>query len=238
MYSLTNSPSSDTIEDCDSGFGYCVYMDLKARIFQARKDAGMTQQAFAEAVGFSRGAVAQWESGEVRPRHSTLTKIAKATGKDIRWLESGIDAANTGMWVVGEVAAGAWKEAAAMLKPYSLPVTPHPQYPADAQRLYRISGNSVNRVVADGEYIHCIDIMRADAPPVSGDLVVVRRMEHGKAEYSAKRYLRINGRAVLRPESTDPEHQGDLILDGDDSTEIEITDIVIAKWQPISRGSL
>ena len=237
MYSLTNSPSSDTIDDYDPALRYENFMDLKARIFHARKEAKLTQQELADAVKKTRGAVAQWESGEVRPRHSTLTLIAEVTGKDIRWIESGVDSENSGMWVVGEVAAGSWKEAAAMLKPYSLPVTPHPHYPAEAQRLYRISGQSVNKLVQDGEYVHCVDIHKADTRPVSGDLVIVRRMDHGRAEYSAKRYLRIDGKAILRPESDDPEFQADLIIDGDDAVDIEITDIVIAKWKPISRGS-
>lgn len=236
MYSFANLPSSHTIGECDDGLGYDGLMELKARIFQARTDAKMTQEQLAAATGKTRSAVAQWESGEVRPRHTTLTLIAQATGKDIRWLESGVDIDNTGLWVVGEVAAGAWKEAAAMLKPYPLPVTPHPHYPADAQRLYRIAGNSVNKLVGDGEYVHCVDVMKADTAPVSGDLVIVRRLEHGLAEYTAKRYLRINGRDILRPESDDPEHQADLALDGTDDAEVKITDIVIAKWKPIARG--
>lgn len=237
MYSLTNLPSSHTIDVCGGELGYPVPMELNARILKARSDAGMTQEQLAQATGKTRGAVAQWESGDVRPRHSTLTLIAQATGKDIRWLESGVDVENTGLWVVGEVAAGAWKEASAMLKPYPLPVTPHPHYPAEAQRLYRIAGNSVNKLVGHGEYVHCIDIMKADTAPVSGDLVIVRRLEHGLAEYTAKRFLRIEGRAILRPESDDPQHQADLILDGSDDAQIEITDIVIASWKPISRGS-
>lgn len=211
-------------------------MELKERIYRARNDAGLTQQQLADAVKKTRGAVAQWESGDVRPRHSTLAAIAKATGKDVRWLESGVDAENTGLWVVGEVAAGSWKEAAAMLKPFTLPVTPHPAYPSDAQRIYRISGNSVNRVAPDGAYIHCVDIIRADTFPVSGDLVVVKRMRHGEAEYTAKRYLHLEGRKILRPESTDPNFQDDLEISGDDSVQIEITDIVIATWAPVSRG--
>lgn len=237
MYSLTNLPSSHTIGDYDDALGYEHRMDLAARIATARKEAKLTQQALADATGKTRSAVTQWESGEVRPRHSTLTLIAKATGKDIRWLESAVDPDNIGMWVVGEVAAGSWKEAAAMLKPYALPVTPHPHYPAESQRLYRIAGQSVNKLVQDGEYIHCIDVYKAETQPVSGDLVVVRRLDHGRAEYSAKRYLRIDGVAILRPESDDPEFQTDLVIEGDDAVDIEITDIVIAQWKPISRGS-
>lgn len=211
-------------------------MELKERIFKARKDAGLTQQELADAIGKTRGAVAQWESGEVRPRHSTLKLISNCTGKDLRWLESGVDAENTGLWVVGEVAAGHWKEAAALLKPYTLPVTPHPAYPAHAQRIYKIAGNSVNRIAPDGAYIHCVSVIDADTAPVSGDLVVVKRMRHGEAEYTAKRFLNLNGQKILRPESDDPNFQEDMEINGDDSVQIEITDVVIATWAPIPRG--
>lgn len=238
MYSLTNILSRETIEDFEKCIVYVREMELKMRIAMAREQANLTQEQLAKAVGVTRGAVTQWESGAIHPRPKTLTKIAKATGKDERWLVSGVDIDQIGLWCIGEVAAGSWREAAAMLKPYALPVTPHPQYPASAQRLYKVSGSSINRVVGDGEYIHCIDIHAADETPVSGDLVVVRRLEHGMAEYSVKRYLRIGGKVVLRPESDDPEFQDDLVLNGDDATEIAITDIVIAKWRPISRGSV
>lgn len=213
-------------------------LDLNARIYKARKDAGMTQAELAQSVGKTRGAVAQWESGEVRPRHATLKAIADATGKSLPWLENGVDAETVGLTVVGSVEAGMWKEGHITFKQYALPVTPHPDYPGHAQRLYKVSGNSVNRVVQDGEYVHCVDIAAADIAPVHGDLVIVRRMEHGLVEYTVKRLARNGDGAVLRPESNDPDHQVDIHLTGDESTEIQITDIVIAKWMPIARGSL
>ena len=68
-----------------------MQMDLKDRILSAREAANLTQQDLADATGKTRGAVAQWESGKTRPRHNALVAIASATGKDITWLESGID---------------------------------------------------------------------------------------------------------------------------------------------------
>lgn len=213
-------------------------LDLKARIYKARKDAKLTQAELASAVGKTRGAVAQWESGEVRPRHATLKAISDATGKSLPWLENGIDGEATGLTVIGSVEAGMWKEGHITFKQFALPVTPHPGYPGHAQRLYVVSGTSVNRVVQDGEYVHCVDIAAGDLSPVHGDLVIVRRMEHGLVEYTVKRLIR-NGKGwLLRPESDDPDHQDDIEMTGDDSTEISITDIVIAKWMPISRGSI
>ncbi len=242
MYSLTNSPSRETIEDCFEGAEYGAPMDLNARIFKARKDAKMTQEELAIAVKKTRGAVAQWESGDVRPRHSTLAAIAGATGADFHWLLNGgeIGTPAAGLRVVGEVAAGLWREGNAdftgrNLGTPTLPVAAHPDYPPHAQRLYKVVGTSINRVADDGEYLHAVDIHAADIKPEGGDLVIVRRLEHGKAEYTAKTLAYADGEWVLRPESYDPEWQKDIKAEGTDDTEVEITDIVIATWRPIAR---
>ncbi len=233
MYSSANVPSSHTDGDLQWSDEYVAPMELNARILKARKDAGMSQEALAEAVGKTRGAVAQWESGEVRPRHSTLVEIAKATGKSLVWLESGEETG--GLSVVGEVAAGVWKEGAATFRPYRQPVSPDPAYPIAAQRLYRVDGSSVNKLVASGEYVHTVDIHAAGIGFEDGDLVIVRRTRHGTAEYTAKLAIRVGAKWVLRPASDDPEWQEDIRLDDDKGAEIEVTDLVIAKWSPIGR---
>ena len=133
-------------------------MELRERIYRAREDAGLTQQQLADLVGKTRGAVTQWEAGDVRPRHSTLKAIAQATGKALSWIENGVGAERTGLVVIGEVAAGLWKEGSVSFVPYDVPVAAHPEYPAHAQRLYKVSGNSVNRIVADSEYVHCVSV--------------------------------------------------------------------------------
>lgn len=47
---------------------------------QFRHDNGLTQDALAELVGVSKGAVSRWESGERTPRHSILPLISEKTG--------------------------------------------------------------------------------------------------------------------------------------------------------------
>ncbi|WFS01611.1 helix-turn-helix domain-containing protein [Rhizobium tumorigenes] len=210
-------------------------MELKARIYKARRDANLTQDQLADAVKKTRSAVTQWESGDVRPRHSTLVAIAKATGKPLSWLENGVDNERSGLMVVGEVAAGLWKEGSVEYIPRSMPVAPHPDYPPQSQRLYQVSGQSVNRVVGHGEYVHCVSVADGAIYPESGDLVIVRRTEHGLTEYTAKRLLIVDGENILRPESLEAEWQKDIVIDGNDDTQIEITDVVIAKWVPFRR---
>lgn len=211
-------------------------MEIYERIYKARTDAKMTQGQLADAVGKTRAAVAQWESGIVRPRHATLIAIAKATGVSERWIVSGVTENQTGLMVVGEVAGGLWREASLEFEAFGAPVAPDPNYPPMAQRLYRVRGNSVNKVVTDGEFIHCVDVAESGVFPEDGDLVVVARSEHGLTEYTAKRLHTQDGRKVLRPESFDPNWQDDIEITGTDGTDIRITDIVIAKWSPITRG--
>lgn len=237
MYSLTNLSSSETIGEFEEGAEYRSSMELKARIFKARTDAKMTQGDLAKAVGKTRGAVAQWESGEVRPRHNTLVAIAEATGRSIMWLLHGGDEGNgkLGLLVVGEVAAGTWLEGTVHYAIENKPVAPDPNYPSHAQRLYRVVGKSINRVAEHGMYLHTVDVVATGIQPEHGDLVIVRRMRHGLAEYTAKQLVFHEGKWILRPESTEAEWQEDILLQSNEGDEIEVIDIVIGKWAPIER---
>lgn len=58
-------------------------MYIKEKIVQLRKDAGMTQEYFAKAVGVSRQAVYKWEKGISYPEAEKLILIAKLFGVTI-----------------------------------------------------------------------------------------------------------------------------------------------------------
>lgn len=211
-------------------------MSIHARLLLARKQAGLTQNELAQKVGLTRSAVAQWEAeGGTIPKKSTLSAVASATGRSLLWIEHAIDNEPMGLNVVGEVAAGTWREGSLEFKPFSVPLIPDPEYPSEAQRLYKVRGSSVNKTIDDGGFAHCVDVKAGGLVPEHGDLVIVRRMEHGLAEYTAKRLIKSGDKWILRPDSHDPAWQDDIVLNGDEATEIEITDIVIAKWSPIRR---
>ncbi len=55
-----------------------VTMTIGQRIKRLREEAGLTQQALGKAVGVSRNAVGQWESGDTRPKIENLHAISRA----------------------------------------------------------------------------------------------------------------------------------------------------------------
>jgi transcriptional regulator with XRE-family HTH domain len=219
-------------------------------IRRSRLDLRLSQEEFGKVLGgFSRSAVSKWERDEQPPSRTSLEKLSALTGTPVSAYlsfydldagevpeDAGILPVAGGLPVVGRAAAGVWKEGNVNYQTRREPVAPNAAYPAHAQRLWEIEGTSINRLAREGEYLHAVNVQDAGLSPQDGDLVIVRRMEHGLAEYTAK-VLTITGDTYrLRPDSTDPQWQGEFILGGDESTEIEIIDIVIAKWVPIGRG--
>ncbi|HHW89456.1 MAG TPA: helix-turn-helix transcriptional regulator [Clostridiales bacterium] len=62
-------------------------MDIFAkRLKNLRIDNGLTQQELADAIGTTRSAVAQWESGNNRPISKTIEKIAEVLNTDVNYL--------------------------------------------------------------------------------------------------------------------------------------------------------
>lgn len=51
-----------------------------SKIKLLRITKGISQQALAEMVGVTQGAVSQWENGTVKPRYDVLFRLAEALG--------------------------------------------------------------------------------------------------------------------------------------------------------------
>lgn len=51
-------------------------MEFKDRLLQLRKELGLTQEEFAEKIGYSRTAISAWEIGRNEPSNSDVIKIA------------------------------------------------------------------------------------------------------------------------------------------------------------------
>ncbi|MEJ0016727.1 MAG: helix-turn-helix transcriptional regulator [Acetobacteraceae bacterium] len=65
--------------------------EIGARIRTAREDQGWTQDQLATAVGVSRSAVAQWETGRAGQVTTNLTRVAAALGVGVEHLMYGRD---------------------------------------------------------------------------------------------------------------------------------------------------
>jgi transcriptional regulator with XRE-family HTH domain len=63
--------------------------DIGARIRTAREEQGWTQDQLASAVGVSRSAVAQWETGRAGQVTTNLTRVASALGVGVEFLMNG-----------------------------------------------------------------------------------------------------------------------------------------------------
>ena len=63
--------------------------ELAVRIRAARLALGLTQDQLARAVGVTRSAVAQWETGRAGQVGSNLARIARALGTSAAYLLSG-----------------------------------------------------------------------------------------------------------------------------------------------------
>lgn len=65
-------------------------MGLAARIRRARRIAGLSQQALADALGVTRSAVSNWESDSgVRPATNRLAVLAQALHVGFEWIATG-----------------------------------------------------------------------------------------------------------------------------------------------------
>ena len=94
-------------------------MSLGTRIRQARQLAGKTQRALADHFHIKGAAVAQWESGDTRPKTDRLAELARLLEVRIEWLISG----------AGEMRSG---EAAPFTAP---PIAPEIEVPGEAHTL-------------------------------------------------------------------------------------------------------
>jgi transcriptional regulator with XRE-family HTH domain len=65
--------------------------DIGARIRAAREEQDWTQDQLADAVGVSRSAVAQWETGRAGQVTANLTRVATALGVGVEHLMYGSD---------------------------------------------------------------------------------------------------------------------------------------------------
>ena len=105
-------------------------MELKDRIREAFRSTGLTQTAFAEKIGVSKGAVSLWLSGANQDlRAANAQAIQTVTGYSAAWLVSGRGAKMA-------------SPAAADRSPVPIPLENNPDYPAVRRVTFKLSAGA------------------------------------------------------------------------------------------------
>lgn len=77
---------------------------MQERIKQVRKASGLTQQEFADRLGISRGALANYEVGRNEPIDAVIALICREFHVSEAWLRSGVGEMKTDMTLQQELA--------------------------------------------------------------------------------------------------------------------------------------
>ena len=184
-------------------------MDLKERIKNSRIAAKMTQEELARAVGKTRNAVAQWESGATHPRPNTLEDIAGALNVSLEWLLLGNK--NAGEYDSRQISG---RPAIKLIPVYGQPVAGiNGEFAFDGKKLFEVpcppqllnvknaygvevAGDTMSPRYEDGEIVY-IDTLRRVK---KGDYVVAQIMMREEDSFPTafiKRFIRHNEKELV-----------------------------------------
>ena len=207
-------------------------------------ERGLTPRALSRALGDNPYVVRDILAGKSRnPRSDTLASIAQALDVPLSEILSEDGIAPTSsvsrpsplkrkIPVVGEVAAGLWREA--------MPFNPNDATEFlgldvesyDQASLYAlvVVGRSMDLVYPPGRYVIVAPV--AETGLRVGDYVIVERYRAGLVETTIKELVIKDGKAWLWPHSTQSEHQQPVLLDGDPASQDNprVVGVVVADY--------
>jgi SOS-response transcriptional repressor LexA len=199
-----------------------------------RQSASISQARLAEMTGTSQPQIKRLELGERKLTRKWAERLAPHLGVAAERLMFGSggpmrDAAVASIRVIGEVAAGVWREADGEgYEPYETVLPVDPRWPPESVYALVVRGHSINRRAADGAMVVCLDVYAAPRAPQHGDWVVARRMRNGFCEMTVKRlHIRPDGAQCLYPDSTDERFQEPIEVGMHDGDEVSIAAFVL-----------
>jgi repressor LexA len=143
-------------------------------------------------------------------------------------------------YIVGEVRAGEWLEAAEWPQeervPFAVPVAT--EYQGLSLFGVIVRGPSMNEIYPDGTVLIAIKLAELGREPEPGERVIVyRQRPDGRIEASAKEYrVGLGGRVELWPRSTSPEHKEPIFLEGKEAAGVRVHALVIGSYRPEKRN--
>ena len=207
-------------------------MELKANIKRLREDRGLTQEELAKALGVTRPAVTQWETGWSQPRMGMVEKIAEFFGVSKSEIIEGpsreqITPPNAIMPnpnprqasapLLGGVHAGKAQEPEILDENIPLPWEIAEHHPGCYFLL--VEGNCMNRVYPEG----CHILVDPNKEPSNGSVAVV---SIDGADYVMRRLYRTPRTIVLSPDSFDDGYE-DIVITSDSGHRVEFVGTVV-----------
>lgn len=224
---------------------YLDFMSVASdRLKQARERAGYSSaKSAAEAMNVPPATYIQHENGTRGFPSSRAERYARFFRVTPEWLLYGKDKADTvialgpRLYVIGEVAAGVFREAWKVPPDEWEAFTGRADVPSPVQKRFglRVSGDSMNLLYPPGTVLECIEYDGMDLIPNGKRVIAQRTRLDGSVEATVKELIRDdNGVEWLVPRSTNPMHQA---IRGDQPTDpsiarVEIIGIVVSSIRP------
>ncbi len=209
--------------------------DIAKKVKELREQLGLNQVEFAARLDEDQSKISKWERGKQRPNAESAAKLAALAGQSMAewWGVTPIranDISAPTVRVVGELQAGAWREAVEWPHDdqWEMPVPRDPSKPMRPLQGFVVRGNSVNKLYPDGSLVFVASTIGNGIAPKSGDMVLVQRQNrNGLIEATLKEFVvGDDGIKWLWPRSTDPEHQTPIQYASTDAEEVVITGVV------------
>lgn len=209
-------------------------MEFKERLVKLRKELNLTQEDFAQKIGYTRTAISAWEIGRNEPSNSDTVKIADFFGvstdyllgkSDARNNTSNIDESDKKFYmcpVYGQISAGQpnWAEECIEGR---LPLDPDLMGIVNPEEHFflRVNGESMNKVVRNGAFalIHKQDMVD------DGEIAVV--LVNGY-DATLKKFTRQGDMIILEPQSNDDSFKTQVY---DKNTPIKILGKYVGKME-------
>ena len=215
---------------------------MENRIREIRLKKCMTLEQVAKRANATASQIYKLEKGDTRLTTLWMSRIAFALRcevVDLLGQSEPLDPASVRQIpVIGEVAAGVWREAFEWDEGdrYNVPSPPDSRFPEIQRFALLVSGKSMDMVINDGAIAECVRYMDIGKGPEDGDyVVVIRRNEAGLIEATVKQYqLDDEGKAWLWPRSTDPQYQQPILFeDHGEEDHVQVQSRVMMVIQPV-----
>ena len=200
-------------------------MGIAENIKRLRESHDMTQEELAKAVGMSRPAVTQWETGWSQPRMGTIEKLAVFFGVPKSEIIDGPHTASNAMPpnallpedeprrayapLLGRVHAGDAQEPLVVDERVPIPYEVWEHHRSGY--FLEVEGSCMSRVYPEG----CHILVDPSQPPQNGSVAVV---SIDGEDYVMRRLYRTPQTVVLSPDSWDEGYEDIVITAGDERT--------------------